>query len=158
MYGATPCDGNPASVWLPAPRSVGMRHNNETDPDDAAEVPAVLAAVTVKGYRVPLISPLISQFSGPVVQMHWAPSGEAVTAYEVTGASLVAGCSHDTVAEPSPATAVTPVGTVGARNTTMVGSESGSTTLLRLLLANAELPMLCEPSPSPSDSYGHRIR
>jgi hypothetical protein len=50
-------------------------------------------------YGVPLISPLISQVSGPVVQMHWAPSGEAVTWYEVTGASLVAGCSHDTVAD-----------------------------------------------------------
>jgi hypothetical protein len=46
--------------------------------EDAALVPALLVAVTVKVYAVPLVSPVTMQLVAPAV-VHCLPPGEDVT-------------------------------------------------------------------------------
>jgi hypothetical protein len=75
-------------------------------------VPAALVAVTVNVYVVPLTSPVTVIGDAPPVAVN--PPTFEVTVYEVIAdPPLLAGAVNVTVAEPLPATAVTPVGDPG---------------------------------------------
>ena len=96
------------------------------------DVPAELVAVTVNVCATPLASPVMVQVVAPVV-VH-VPFGEPVTVYPVIVAPpSLAGADHDTVAEPSPATAVGWPGAPGAAAvgvTAAVAAEAAPTPAL----------------------------
>ena len=93
----------------PVPLAAGV---TATDADDAFEVPTAFVAVTVKVYAVPFVSPVtVMGLAAPVAVM---PPGELVTRYEVIAEPPFAGAVKRTVAAPSPAAAVTPLGALGA--------------------------------------------
>ena len=80
--------------------------------DEAADVPIMLVAVTVKVYDVPLVRPLIVQLVDAVVQVN--PPGVLVAVYEVTTEPpLLDGATQVTVALVEAAVAVAEVGAPG---------------------------------------------
>src|SRR5450631_2248474 len=84
------------------------------DGADAAPVPAMFVAVTVKVYAVPWDRPVTVTVEAPVV-VAVRPPGDAVTVYPVIGdPPLLTGAVHDAIAWPFPGVAATPVGVVGA--------------------------------------------
>jgi len=84
----------------------------DVDAVEAAEVPTIFVAVTVKEYPPPAVSPVTVH--GVVVAVQVNPPAVDVTVYEVMAAPPVdAGAVQDTAAEPLPATAVTAVGAPG---------------------------------------------
>ena len=96
--------------------------------DEASEVPATLAAVTVNVYAVPFVSP--ETVAGPApTTLAVAPPGDAVTVYPViTDPPLLTGAIQDTTAWALPAAAVTPVGAPGAVTDDGVVIEASSRT------------------------------
>ena len=79
---------------------------------DGAPVPIALAAVTVKLYEVPFVSPVIVQPRVVVVQV--APPGLAVAVYPVIGLPPVDdGALHARATWPLPEVGVRPVGAPG---------------------------------------------
>lgn len=81
---------------------------------EAAPVPTAFAAVTVKVYAVPFVSPVTTQLNAPV-DVHDFPPGDEVTVYTVRAfpKSLFSGL-QETVAEAFPGTANGVKGAVGA--------------------------------------------
>lgn len=77
-----------------------------------AESPTAERDFTVKVYAVPLVNP---EHNAVVpVTTHEPPAGDEVTTYVVIGLPpSLAGAVHDTVADASPATALTAVGAPG---------------------------------------------
>jgi hypothetical protein len=94
---------------------------------DAGDVPAEFVAFTVKVYGVPSIKEGTEQAKKVVVQVN--PPGLEVTVYEVAPTEA----TQATVAEPSPATAVTPLGAAG------IGAAADGVTA-ELDTEGAELP------------------
>jgi hypothetical protein len=83
------------------------------DGADGRLVPALLEAVTVNVYAVPLVSPEIVPEVAPAVATV-LPPGLAVTVYPViTDPPALAGAVQETAATLSPAVAATAVGFVG---------------------------------------------
>ena len=87
---------------------------------EAGPVPMAFVAVTVKVYAVPFVKPLTVTVVGTTVLPSGAvtvaepPAGLEVTVYEVIALPpFEAGGVHDTVADASPAVAVTAVGAPG---------------------------------------------
>ena len=73
-----------------------MRGVTGSDSTDAAEVPTLLVAVTVKVYAVPFVSPVTAHDNTPAVE-HDPPPGDDVTVYPVIAAPpSLAGADHDT--------------------------------------------------------------
>ena len=81
------------------------------DAEEAIEEPTAFAAVTVNVYETPLLKPVTTH--DVVTDVHVNEPGVDVTTYELTGSPLSAAAVHETVAERSPRTAVTPVGAAG---------------------------------------------
>lgn len=82
------------------------------DADDALLEPTLLVAFTVKVYEVPFVRP--DTVIGDPLPVDTMPSGLDVTRYDETVAPpSLAGGVKLTVAEPSPAAALTPVGASG---------------------------------------------
>ena len=94
--------------------AVGLPGTAAFDGCDGSDVPVALVAVTVNVYDTPFVNPLTVHDNGPVVQVHCAPPGDAVTVYPVIVEPPVhAGADHDTVAWLSPGTPDAPVGEPG---------------------------------------------
>jgi hypothetical protein len=82
----------------------------------AGESPTPLVATTANVYVIPFVSP--EQEAVSPVTAHEAPGGADETEYDVTGdPPSLTGAVHDTDAEASPATALTPVGAAGTSAT-----------------------------------------
>ena len=91
-------------------RSVGV---TLADGALAAESPTAERDFTVKVYDVPLVKPV--QEAEVPVTTHDPPAGDDVKTYDVIGPPpSLAGAVHDTVADASPATALTAVGAPGS--------------------------------------------
>jgi hypothetical protein len=83
------------------------------DAVEAAPGPATFVARTANTYDVPLARPSTVQLVAPVVVQDF-PWGSDTTVNPVIGAPpLSAGATQDTVADPLPATAETPVAAPG---------------------------------------------
>ena len=90
------------------------------DGADTAPLPTALVAITVNVYAVPFVNPVTTRLAaGGVPVIVRAVCAVApiygTTVYLVITLPPLAGAVHDTVAEPEPATADTPVGASGAR-------------------------------------------
>ena len=82
--------------------------------DDAEDVNNPLFAVTANVYAVPFVSPGTTHEVAGAFTVQVAPFGEAVTVYEeIAGPPVTVGAVKETVAEPLPDTAFTPVGASG---------------------------------------------
>jgi hypothetical protein len=105
-------DGDGEAVGVGVGDGAGADGVTEFDALDDAPVPATFVAATVKVYEVPLTR-LLTEHDVPDV-VHVRVPGLEVTVYDVIAAPpLLAGAVHETVAEPLPAVAVTPVGAPG---------------------------------------------
>ena len=83
----------------------------EFDAADAAPVPTLLVAFTVKVYAVPFVSP--ATIIGEAVPVPVNPPGEDVTVYPVIAAPFAAGAVKAIEAEALPAVAVPMTGASG---------------------------------------------
>jgi hypothetical protein len=82
----------------------------------AGESPTPLVATTANVYVIPFVSPEQEAVNPDTSQE--APGGADETEYDVTGdPPSLTGAVHDTDAEASPATALTPVGAAGTSAT-----------------------------------------
>jgi hypothetical protein len=118
--GAVPkfCAPGFAKVIVCAPFGVTL-----FDAAEAAPVPALFVAVTVKVYAVPLVRPLTTM--GLAAPVPVRPPGFEVTVYPVMVAPpLLAGAVKDTVACVSPAVAVPTVGAPGTTGFTANDCET----------------------------------
>jgi hypothetical protein len=81
---------------------------------DADEVNKPLFAVTANVYAVPFVNPGTTHDVAGALTVQVALFGEAVTVYEaIAGPPVTVGAVKETVAEPLPLTAFTPVGASG---------------------------------------------
>jgi hypothetical protein len=88
---------------------------------------------------VPLSKGEITQVVAGALAIHVAPPGDAVNVYEViAGPPVLAGGVSETVAEPFPIVAVTPVGTPGFPAGLIVDEEGEAELLPVALLATVE--------------------
>jgi hypothetical protein len=99
--------------------------------EEGSPVPTVLVAVTVNVYAVPFVRPvtvvLVAGGDPVIVFDVWAPDPMyGVTVYDVIGRPPLGGAAQVTVAEPSPAVAVTPVGAPGTVGPVGVTEFEGS--------------------------------
>jgi hypothetical protein len=122
-----PCVGSPASLVAavllentvpalipsaPAMLSLTYEMVTEFDGDDDGLVPVTFRATTVNVYEFPFDNPATVHERVDVVQVY--PPGDEVTVYEeIVEPPFDEGADHDTVAEFSPATALTEVGAPG---------------------------------------------
>jgi hypothetical protein len=98
-----------------------------------------LVAATVNVYDVPLINPGTFTDVTPPPTDTDTPPGEPVTVYPVIGEPPVSvGAVHDTNADPSPATADTPVGAPGGD----AGDDEQPATAHATALSNNAHPLL----------------
>ena len=97
--------------------------------DDDAPEPATFAAITVKVYEVPSLSPETVQVSAPLV-VQLPPPGLALTTYPVMVAPpSLDGAFHDTVTAPGLGVAVTVSGAPGTvRALATMGDEDAPAT------------------------------
>jgi hypothetical protein len=110
----TSAEPSPATADTPVGASGATAGVTGVDADEAGPSPFSLVATTVNVYAVPLVSPdTVHEVAPEVVQVK--PPGLDVTVYPVIAEPpSSAGAVHETSAEPSPATADTPVGAPGA--------------------------------------------
>jgi hypothetical protein len=81
---------------------------------EADDVNRPLFALTANVYAVPFVSPGTTQDVAGALTVQVAPFGDAVTVYEaIAGPPVMVGAVNETVAEPLPGTAFTPVGASG---------------------------------------------
>jgi hypothetical protein len=94
------------------------------DAEDAALLPMLLVAITVKVYGVPFVRPVTAHVVvAPFAVVQNAPPGEAVAVYDISGSPpSETGAVQLTVTWPLPATPDTEVGELGT-----VEAESGVT-------------------------------
>jgi hypothetical protein len=116
---------SPAFVWTLVGASGIVNGVTGTEGSERGELPAKLAAVTVKAYAVPLDNPSTSHEVATFVKVvHCRPPGLDVTVYPRTSEPpLEAGGDHDTVARPSPGRAMTSTGAPATVNGA-TGSDS----------------------------------
>ena len=118
-----------------APGTVGALGVTGDEAADGAPVPTLFAAVTTNVYAVPLVKPLTTTDVAPEI-VAVAPPGVAVAVYEVIGEPpLFEGATHDTVAAPFPATAVTAVGAPGT-----VGADARRTNIPAMYAPDGDRP------------------
>jgi hypothetical protein len=95
---------------------------------DEGPVPAALAALTVKVYDVPLVSPVTAHDSAPVVTHVLAPGLDVTVYFVIALPPLLAGAAHDTVAAALARVAETLPGAPGADGFGTVGAGGAGPT------------------------------
>jgi hypothetical protein len=104
----------PATPLTEVGASGAVASVTEAEASEAALVPALFVAVTVKVYDVPFVRPVTVQLKGPAVQAQVAMPGTADTRYPVIAEPpSEAGAVQETVTCALPATPLTAVGTSG---------------------------------------------
>jgi hypothetical protein len=102
------------ACWTKAGAAVPPDGVTAPEAADADPTPTPFAAVTVKVYAVPFVSPVTVALVAVPLTLADCPPGDAVTVYPVMGTPpFVEGAVQLTVACAFPATAVTPVGAPG---------------------------------------------
>jgi hypothetical protein len=110
----TVADALPAVAATPAGVPGAVAGVTELDAADDGDAPTAFVAVTVNVYAVPFVNPLtVALVPLEVVAVCAADPTKGVTVYDVIGLPPLAGAVQETVAEPLPAVAETPVGTPG---------------------------------------------